>query len=326
MFARYEMRMNIAAWDEKWLYVLVRYVTPAKKGKSKAKGQGKIAGASSSTNTKTDEKSCANGTNGHATNSTADTKTNGHANGFSTPLPGSGDGAPFPALHTPGSALPSEAATPLVSRSGSFVGVPGGGSLSGLSSITSVSSLSSSGHPGSNGTTLEHGGPKPLSGADLLALAPTEEPDGATLHCVSVSELCFKIGRITVPPAVVLGVEGFHRRPDPTSAPTASTSSPSDTNDTPQTPERYTHAHPPPSFVRALALQPHADLARGHLRTLQRFLREGWKDVGAGAGEGEGGRWWEDALGGEVEVKRKVNLERIRGVREGMFGAAAVVR
>ena len=37
-----------------------------------------------------------------------------------------------------------------------------------------------------------------LASADLLALAPTESPDVATLHCMFASELCFKIGEIKV--------------------------------------------------------------------------------------------------------------------------------
>ena len=35
------------------------------------------------------------------------------------------------------------------------------------------------------------------------------EPDGATLHCISVNVMVFKHGRITVPPALVLAGEGF---------------------------------------------------------------------------------------------------------------------
>lgn len=312
MFARYEMRMNLAAWDEKWvrssrrtfligyftelsfahqMYVLVRYVTPAKKGKGK--------------------------------NLKAIKDTSSKGSDAETPLP-SGDSAPFPSLHTPGSALASEAPTPFISRSSSLVG------MSGLSAMSPLAATAN-GNGKSNGNGTAHAAtddkPSLLSGVDLLSLVPTEEPDGATLHCVSVSELCFKIGRITVPPAVVLGLEGFHRLPTspPTaSSPSASAPAPSATDKpaTPATaaPARYTYAHPPPTFLRARALQTPEDLAHGNLRTLQRFLREGWRDVPAGE------RWWEDALGGEIEEKRRVNLERIRGVREGMFGAAAALR
>lgn len=260
------------------MYVLVRYVTPAKKGKGK--------------------------------NLKAVKGTSSQGNDAQAPLP-SGDSAPFPSLHTPGSAFASEAPTPLASRSSSFVGVSG---------LSAMSPLAGHGQTNGNGTAHAATDDKPslLSGVDLLSLVPTEEPDGATLHCVSVSELCFKIGRITVPPAVVLGLEGFHRLP---TTPTTASSPASSSTDKPTTtaPARYTHVNPPPTFVRALGLQTPEDLAHGNLRSLQRFLREGWRDVPAED------RWWEDALGGEIEERRKVNLERIRGVREGMFGAAATL-
>jgi hypothetical protein len=35
------------------------------------------------------------------------------------------------------------------------------------------------------------------------------EPDGATLHCISVDQVVYKYGRITVPPALVLAGQGF---------------------------------------------------------------------------------------------------------------------
>ncbi|KAF9012867.1 hypothetical protein BDZ89DRAFT_995540 [Hymenopellis radicata] len=40
-------------------------------------------------------------------------------------------------------------------------------------------------------------------------LAQEDEPDGALVHCISVSQLCFKIGRVTVPPALILALNGF---------------------------------------------------------------------------------------------------------------------
>lgn len=54
-------------------------------------------------------------------------------------------------------------------------------------------------------------------------LAREEEPDGAMIHCVSVSILCCKIGRVTVPPALILALNGFtvkegHNRENPPEA------------------------------------------------------------------------------------------------------------
>ncbi|KAI0265882.1 hypothetical protein BC834DRAFT_156740 [Gloeopeniophorella convolvens] len=46
-----------------------------------------------------------------------------------------------------------------------------------------------------------------------VAAAAGAEPDGATLHCVSVNAMVFKFGRITVPPALVLAAEGLGATP-----------------------------------------------------------------------------------------------------------------
>lgn len=170
------------------------------------------------------------------------------------PIP-SGDAAPFPALHTP--AQPSGTSTPALT--------------------TGASTPAASSNP-----------------AERIAQLLPAEPDGATLHCIAVCELCFKVGRITVPPALVFALDGFSvPAPDGT---------------------RYTRTNPPPSFAAAQALQT-PDLPHGHARTLQNFLKGGWREVPAGE------RWWEDALGGEIEARRVRNLEAVKGVREGLEGA-----
>lgn len=175
------------------------------------------------------------------------------------PIP-SGDNAPIPVLHTPSD--PSGITTPaLMSLSGTSTPIP----------------------PGSNPAER------------IAALLPSEEPDGATVNCVSVCELCFKVGRITVPPAIVLALDGYSVAP-------------------PEGDPAYSHANPPPSFVTAQALA-ETDAAKGHMKTLQAFLCGGWRDVP------EGQRWWEDALGGDIEERRKRNLEAVIGVRLGLEGA-----
>ncbi|KAF9017436.1 hypothetical protein BDZ89DRAFT_1074821, partial [Hymenopellis radicata] len=46
--------------------------------------------------------------------------------------------------------------------------------------------------------------------AKRLSLPPlSKEPDGALVHCVSISQLCFKVGRVTVPPSVVMALNGL---------------------------------------------------------------------------------------------------------------------
>ena len=160
------------------------------------------------------------------------------------------------------------------------------------------------------------------------------EADGATLHCVSVSVLCFKIGRITVPPAIVLAAEGFSRArsastcdattpalaPPPrsaTSSPSVYSTCSSETDvhslmDIDERTERYSHVNPPPSFLRSLELQGDD----GNLGRLREFLCGGWRDVALGE------RWWEDALGGEIEARRWENMEWVRGLSLGMTGAS----
>ncbi|KAH0826097.1 hypothetical protein J3R83DRAFT_5843 [Lanmaoa asiatica] len=47
------------------------------------------------------------------------------------------------------------------------------------------------------------------NGTGSTRRTPIVEPDGVLLHCVAVSQICFKLGRITIPPAVILASEGF---------------------------------------------------------------------------------------------------------------------
>ena len=119
----------------------------------------------------------------------------------------------------------------------------------------------------------------------------TEEADGATLHCVSISQLCFKHGRITVPPGIVLAASGFSAPPLPSSE--GST-------------QGYSHSNPPPHYPHAQAL-----LSWGANRKYREFMRGGWRDVP------EAERWWVHALGGAVEEQRKANVEGLGGVADG---------
>lgn len=140
----------------------------------------------------------------------------------------------------------------------------------------------------------------PSNPAERIAQRLPAEEDGATLHCVAVCELCFKVGRITVPPAIVLAAEGFSVPPSPSPLKESASA--------------YSLAHPPPSFVETQKLLA-PDAPYGHTQTLQTFLRGGWRDVPPGA------RWWEDALGGDIEVRRRRNLELVKGVSLGLQGA-----
>ena len=74
----------------------------------------------------------------------------------------------------------------------------------------------------------------------------------------------------------------------------------------------YSPENPPPALeeVRKLYGEDPTDM-----RKLQACYAGGWRAVP------EGERWWEDALGGEIEERRKRNLELVKGVRGGTEGA-----
>ena len=146
--------------------------------------------------------------------------------------------------------------------------------------------------------------------------------------------MCFKIGRVTIPPAVCFALEGLSRRPESSLAAAAGDD---------KKPERYSHANPPPGYVKySLAMQ-EKDHAKGHLKTLQAWLRGGWREDVKRAEEAAmngngvahdnedgiahpGETWWAHALGGEVEERRRKNLELVRNVKWGMEGAGVVLR
>ncbi|KIK54184.1 hypothetical protein GYMLUDRAFT_264791 [Collybiopsis luxurians FD-317 M1] len=240
ILAKYEIRITLEAWDEKWIYIVCRFVSRGKKGKSKTKKP---------ISTSPDKKG----------DIVSDTDT-----GTSTP-------ASNPSFfHAPvNSSGVSMSSTPL-----STDGAP-----------TDMDKLTSK----------------------LLANADYEEPDGATLHTITVSQMCFKMGRITIPPAIVFALNGLSVPPSPPNS-----EGDAKTNSTSAVKE-YSHANPPPHWqkVNEIASRLHG----GSIKKLQAFLRGGWKDVSKEE------RWWEQAMGGAVEERRRRNLERLELLRRGMEGA-----
>jgi hypothetical protein len=117
-----------------------------------------------------------------------------------------------------------------------------------------------------------------------------EEPDGATLNCVAISETCFKIGRITVPPSIAMVMNGISQ---------------------PSMGAPYSHENPPPFWSKVKEL-------RSNPEAMRAFLKGGWRDVPPEE------RWWEHALTGSVEQTRKTNLELLDGLRRSMEGAKAL--
>ncbi|KAF9061737.1 hypothetical protein BDP27DRAFT_1428657 [Rhodocollybia butyracea] len=214
IMARYEIRITLEAWDDKWIYIVCRFVSkPKRSTKSKNLAKKDI-----------------------------DTSSSSSASFFHAPINSSG----VSMSSTP--ALPTDAPAP------------------------------------------------PTDMAKLTAaLLASEEPDGATLHTVTVSQMCFKMGRITVPPAIVFAANGLGAPPAPSALDT------------------YSATNPPPhwSQVQAISSRTHG----GSIKKLRDFFRGGWKDVP------EGERWWEEAMSGGVEVRRRRNLETLELLRRGMEGA-----
>ncbi|KZP28434.1 hypothetical protein FIBSPDRAFT_1039559 [Athelia psychrophila] len=224
----YEVRLRVGSWDQKWFYVVARFVTHSKpkKSHSKASIEGKIRDGTPPT-----DDSLSAGSTFHASLRTP-------ADGLETPAPTTPSGVP-----------PSD--------------------------ISAADAM------------------KAIAAAQMV----TEEPDGATVNCIAVSELCFKHGRITVPPSIVLASSGF--------------SSPSPEGEMP-----YSHANPPPHWAEARKL-----VAPRASKEYVKFLRGGWRDVP------EAERWWVDALSGSVEERRKVHVEEggaMGALRKGMQGAGSV--
>ena len=137
-------------------------------------------------------------------------------------------------------------------------------------------------------------GPETAAMKTVAANVPQVEADGGVVNCISVNQLVFKHGRITVPPSLVLAYDGFCM--------------PSGTT---VFEEKFSPASPPPHWKHV------QELRRKGLTAERDFLRGGWKLVP------ESERWWEQAFEGG-EGLRKANLERVKGVREGIEGGRAI--
>ncbi|KAF9816981.1 hypothetical protein IEO21_03746 [Rhodonia placenta] len=241
ILSRYEVRVSIAAWDHKWIYIVARYVSkPKPKGKSQSR---------------------------------RDSHSQPDLEIRLPPTPPERDArarkVPIPLLHTP--AKPDDKCDAYLPPSPVSPTYP-----LGASPLPADASCDD----------------KPDSRVIAAALRTQarvhEEPDGATLHCVAVSALCFKIGRITVPPALVLACDGFCDSASKT----------------------YSHAQPPPFW-------PHVQRLRGSeldLGALRAFFTGGWREVP------ERERWWEQAFGGEFEERRQAGMEVVGALRKGMEG------
>jgi len=216
MLSSYEVRTSLAAWDQKWLYIMSKVV---------CKSDGKQRGVE------------------HKSTSLADITSN-----------------QIVPLRTPGSEGISSTGTPLLSVTPNSQNTPAHDTENALNAV--------------------------------VAGLPVEEPDGATLHTIVISQLCFKVGRITVPPQLVLGANGF------TGAEGYSVSSP----------------HPEWDIARKQILKPYG----GNLKKLKALFVGGWREIP------EDERWWDHALGKAVEDQRLKNLAAIEGLRKGLEAARTI--
>lgn len=133
----------------------------------------------------------------------------------------------------------------------------------------------------------------------LSTEALAAEQQGATLNCIAISRMCFKFGRITCPPSLVIACEGFSNP-----LPKAEL----------QFQVPYSHVNPPPHYKKHVLPLRDPNLDNGSLKRINKFLKGGWREVP------EDQRWWEQAMGGAIEERRKANMELIDGLRSGMDG------
>ncbi|KAI5828736.1 hypothetical protein K523DRAFT_353189 [Schizophyllum commune Tattone D] len=215
MLAPYQVRIRVGAWDQKWLYVVCRFVTMPKKGAKK------------------------------------------HVDKPPTPT-----------------------AEPLADPSNLSMHI-----------ISTPADEFTSSAPTPNPNTVPAPGATEKTLKGVAAGLSFEEDDGAIVHTVSVSQMCFKIGRITVPPALVFATNGF--------------SQPAPDGDAPYSPE-----NPPPHWATVQSIGVKAK--GGSVKKMRDLLKGGWKEVP------EAERWWEQALGGPVEERNKASLPAFQKIVGGM--------
>ncbi|KAJ2918819.1 hypothetical protein MD484_g1588, partial [Candolleomyces efflorescens] len=133
------------------------------------------------------------------------------------------------------------------------------------------------------------------------------ESDGSLVHTVVVTQLCFKAGRITIPPSVVLASNGFCQTA-PTRGPSVLPYHLPCTSSSPRSsPSPNDHALHWPQ-VKQIASPLHG----GSLKKLFAFYSGEWRDVP------EREKWWDSALGGYVEVRRSAALAQLARLKEGL--------
>ncbi|KAJ3974585.1 hypothetical protein EV361DRAFT_893864 [Lentinula raphanica] len=137
-----------------------------------------------------------------------------------------------------------------------------------------------------------------------LVNSSQEDEEGVTLHTVAVARCCYKLGRITVPPSVLMATNGVCVYPhEVTNAMGELISGTVEDKHS-----RYSVENPPftwTNHARELALNP---------RKLREFYKGAWRK--------DPTRWWDSAMGasGSMDGKLRKRLEICRNLFEGMDG------
>lgn len=142
-----------------------------------------------------------------------------------------------------------------------------------------------SGDLSSSGSTTPNPNASAVSAEDAFDSLWTEAPD-ETLHCVAVNEVCFKSGRVTVPPVFMLAAAGCGLDAE--------------------------------QWERVRRLRDMRGGKKGGEEGKEKNMRElargAWKDVPSEE------RWWEDAMR-PFEAERVRRLTVLKGMREGLESA-----
>ncbi|KAF8319275.1 hypothetical protein DL93DRAFT_2164493 [Clavulina sp. PMI_390] len=190
--SRYEIRVNIVAWEEKWIHLVAQFVTypkPARQGAARTTSQPlsrEDSAASVSSSSTTPAPPTPSSLRSRKSNSR--TKVSFSSPPSSSP---SSDGEEDDIFHRS-----SVNSTPATSAGSTSPTMKGSGGLGAVGLSAAASSLADQVDEASA-----------MGGFDLKSLPPL--PEGAVLNCVHVSSYCFKQGRMTIPPRVALTTAGF---------------------------------------------------------------------------------------------------------------------
>ncbi|KAJ4490727.1 hypothetical protein J3R30DRAFT_3424595 [Lentinula aciculospora] len=249
VFAKYELRLSIGAWDEKWFYVVGRFVTQNKTSQGKALK----------------------------------------------------DTSPRPATEVATPALTTLFHAPITENLETISNTPLPASQAGTNGTPSTA-------------TADQARRFDAAVSSRLASDFGGVEDGYILHTVCVSRVCFKLGRLTVPPAVLMATNGVSVHPwEISNSESASSST-----------QRYSPSKPPPTWTsESQAL--FSKSKGGSPRKLRDFYKGYWREVRA-SGDPNTYPWWERAVGvgGPVDEKRNERLEVCRKLVGGLDGVRAI--